>query len=213
MRIIQLIVYLANSKCSLPRNVAINVQTSLYVRWQRGTARIRPLHAELLCTMQLSISSLAGRPQQQTLLLWPMLRRTPSRCADPVPHTMRTVSVIFRSIFYTVPPKTSTFYFLNNSVLWRCWLGGRKGIRPVKNEWWGVGVVICLEWGADLHTAQLMPLPLTVSCFSAIQTGFYARCYASAVLAMACVRLFARPSVRPSQVGVLLKRLNVGSHK
>jgi len=23
------------------------------------------------------------------------------------------------------------------SVLWRCWLGGRKGIRPVKNlEWW-----------------------------------------------------------------------------
>jgi len=24
---------------------------------------------------------------------------------------------------------------------------------------------ICLERGADLHTAQLMPLPLTVSCF------------------------------------------------
>jgi len=31
------------------------------------------------------------------------------------------------------------------------------------------GVVICLEWGADLHTAQLMPLPLTVSCFSKTQ--------------------------------------------
>jgi len=30
-------------------------------------------------------------------------------------------------------------------------------------------VVICLERGADLHTAQLMPLPLTVSCFSKIQ--------------------------------------------
>ena len=29
------------------------------------------------------------------------------------------------------------------SVLWRCWLGGRKGIRPVKTEWWGAGVVIC----------------------------------------------------------------------
>ena len=28
----------------------------------------------------------------------------------------------------------------------------------------GAGVVICLEWGADLHMAQLMPLPLTVSC-------------------------------------------------
>ena len=31
---------------------------------------------------------------------------------------------------------------------------------------------ICLERGADLHTAQLMPLPLTVSCFSKIQIGF-----------------------------------------
>ena len=36
----------------------------------------------------------------------------------------------------------------------------------------GTGVVVCLEQGADLHTAQLMPLPLTVSCFSKIQTGF-----------------------------------------
>ena len=58
-------------------------------------------------------------------------------------------------------------------MLWRCWLGGRKGIRPVKKlEWWGTGVVICLERGADLHIAQLMPLPLTVSCFSKIQIGF-----------------------------------------
>jgi len=33
-------------------------------------------------------------------------------------------------------------------------------------------MVICQEGGADLHTAQLMPLPLTVSCFSKIQIGF-----------------------------------------
>jgi len=33
-------------------------------------------------------------------------------------------------------------------------------------------VVICLERGADLQMVQLMPLPLTVSCFSKIQTGF-----------------------------------------
>jgi len=32
-------------------------------------------------------------------------------------------------------------------------------------------VVICVEQGADLHTAQLMLLPLTVSCFSKIQIG------------------------------------------
>ena len=33
-------------------------------------------------------------------------------------------------------------------------------------------MVICLERGADLHMAQLMPLPLTVSCSSQIQIGF-----------------------------------------
>jgi len=31
---------------------------------------------------------------------------------------------------------------------------------------------ICLQRGADLLMAQLMPLPLTVSCFSKIQIGF-----------------------------------------
>jgi len=41
-----------------------------------------------------------------------------------------------------------------------------------KTEWWGAGVVVCLERDADLHMAQLMPLPLTVSRFSKIQIGF-----------------------------------------
>jgi len=58
------------------------------------------------------------------------------------------------------------------SVVWHSWLGSRKGIRPVKTERWGAGVVGCLEQGADLHMAQLMPLPLTVSCFSKIQIRF-----------------------------------------
>ena len=33
-------------------------------------------------------------------------------------------------------------------------------------------MVICLEQGADLHIAQLMPLPLNVFCSSIIQIGF-----------------------------------------
>jgi len=36
-------------------------------------------------------------------------------------------------------------------------------------EWWGAGVVICLGQGADLHMAQLMPLPLTISCSSKLR--------------------------------------------
>ena len=42
---------------------------------------------------------------------------------------------------------------------------GRQEGQPAckKTEWWGAaGVVICLERGADLHMAQLMPLPLTI---------------------------------------------------
>jgi len=33
-------------------------------------------------------------------------------------------------------------------------------------------MVICLELSADLHMAQRMPLPLTVSCFCKIQIDF-----------------------------------------
>jgi len=36
----------------------------------------------------------------------------------------------------------------------------------------GAGVVVCLQRGADLHMAQLMPLPLTVSYSSKIKIGF-----------------------------------------
>jgi len=53
-------------------------------------------------------------------------------------------------------------------------LVGRQEGHPAckKTEQWGAGVVICVERDADLHIAQLMPLPLTVSCFSEIQIGF-----------------------------------------
>jgi len=47
-----------------------------------------------------------------------------------------------------------------------------RHLQRFRNEWWGAGVVICLERDADLHMTQLMPLPLTVSCFSKILIGF-----------------------------------------
>jgi len=41
-------------------------------------------------------------------------------------------------------------------------LAGRQEGHPAckETEWWDAGVVICLEQGADLHLAQLMPLSL-----------------------------------------------------
>ena len=53
-------------------------------------------------------------------------------------------------------------------------LVGRQEGHPAckKTERWGAGMVIGLQRGADLHMVQLIPLPLTVSCFSKIQIGF-----------------------------------------
>jgi len=63
-------------------------------------------------------------------------------------------------------------YFSHGSALML--LVGRQEGHPAckKLEWWVAGVVICLEQGTDLHMAQLIPLPLIVSCFSKIQIGF-----------------------------------------
>ena len=54
----------------------------------------------------------------------------------------------------------------DNTVLRHCWLGGSKGIWPVKKSG---GVLV---WLSLWSMAQLMPLPLTVCCFSKIQIGF-----------------------------------------
>ena len=50
-------------------------------------------------------------------------------------------------------------------------LVGRQEGHPACKKQSGAGMVICLERGADMHMAQLMPLPLTVSCSSKIQIG------------------------------------------
>ena len=50
-------------------------------------------------------------------------------------------------------------------------VGWQEG-HPACKKLSGAGVVVCMERGSDLHMAQLMPLPLTVSCFSKIQIGF-----------------------------------------
>ena len=54
-------------------------------------------------------------------------------------------------------------------MLWHCWLGGRKGIRPVKN--WAVGCWRGYLSGARCRVAY-GPADATVSCFSKIQIGF-----------------------------------------
>jgi len=40
---------------------------------------------------------------------------------------------------------------------------GHPACKKLKTEWLGAGMVICVERGADLHMAQLMPLPLSLA--------------------------------------------------
>ena len=69
-----------------------------------------------------------------------------------------------RILLVCMRPRHDEDYYgtmFNVQSISRCWLGGRKGIRPVKTEWWDAGRVICLGRVAALHIAQLMPLLLT----------------------------------------------------
>jgi len=51
-------------------------------------------------------------------------------------------------------------------------VGRQEGHLACKKQSGGVLAWLCLERGADMHTAQQIPLPLTVSCFSKMQIGF-----------------------------------------
>ena len=70
----------------------------------------------------------------------------------------------------SVIPVVLVYHAFSALTLLVGWQEGHPAYR--KLSVWGAGMVICLERGADLHMAWLMPLPLTVSCFSKIQIGF-----------------------------------------
>ena len=77
---------------------------------------------------------------------------------------------LLKPAFFTINYLVLLFFCLQcfDTVGWAA--GRASGLK--KTEWWGVGMVICLERGAELHMAQLMPLLLTISCFSKLQMGF-----------------------------------------
>ena len=115
--------------------------------------------AVLMCMLQWYMS-LTVNPLQQWLSL---------SSSNPF-HQNVSFTLMYVGCFYF--HKNVVWADLVGTLLWCCWLVSRKGIQLVKTEWWGTGVVICLERGADLHMAELMPLLLTVSCFCRMQTGF-----------------------------------------
>ena len=60
-------------------------------------------------------------------------------------------------------------YYLGEPIAFNALMllvGWQEGHPACKKQRWNAGMVIYLERGADFHIAQLMPLPLTVSCSS-----------------------------------------------
>ena len=85
-----------------------------------------------------------------------------------LPHLWILLTIMHIYKLYLL--STYLLFTLSALMLLVEWQEGHPACK--KSEWWGAGVVICLERGADLHMAQLIPLPLTACCFSKIQTGF-----------------------------------------
>ena len=67
------------------------------------------------------------------------------------PHTVSTpwdlmnVLITFSNVFNLI----FFLWWRMHSMLWHCWLGVRKSIRPVKTAWWGAGMIISLARGAN----------------------------------------------------------------
>ena len=106
-----------------------------------------------------------------------------TQCRRETPASRRTPDTRAPASRCVPPCTTATSNSLDSSEIktWRgsafsalmLLVGLQEGHPACKTlEWWGTGVVICLERDADLHMAALMPLPFTVSCFSKIQTDF-----------------------------------------
>ena len=156
-------------------------------RWA-GTRKVKPiwilLKQEIMSGSDISWAICKSAPRSRQITM-PAPHHSVFYRPDALPAAQPTASKHWRqykcyadSLSYCASVQFCVF-FLQLFLL--CWcafsaltllVGRQEGIWPVKTEWWGTGVVICLEWGADWHMAQLMPLPLTVSCSSKIQIGF-----------------------------------------
>ena len=111
------------------------------------------------CTLE---SSATHSPLSIHHFLW-------SFCSSPSSSSSNTAKPIL-SLFSNI---TSLWHVKVPSVLWRCWLGGRRGIRPVKKL--SSEVLAWLSVWSEVQTC-ICPADATathcLSCFSEIQIGF-----------------------------------------
>ena len=151
--------------------------------WWAGIRKVKPIW-NLLQQETVSSSGISWAMQVCTLIQTDNHASTRSLFfyrPDALPATQPTASKHWRQMSINIKttvqhPLQLINVVLNEKQCLQCfgavgWVAGRaSGLQ--KTEWWGAGVVLSLKRDADLHMAQMMPLPLTVSCFSKIQIGF-----------------------------------------
>jgi len=117
------------------------------------------------------------------------IETSPQRSAMLPPYLVKLPAFEITNVMYKLRHNCCGDKFLNTMhqnyfcftavVIWSAFsaltllVGRQEGHPACKKQSGGVlAWLSCLERGADLHMAQLMPLPLTVSCSSKIQIGF-----------------------------------------
>ena len=103
-----------------------------------------------LCTAGSRSGSPSSRVQPQVV---PAASRVPLRNASPT-RLYGNLHQQSKAVVYL-----SYVMFSFSSVLWHCWLGDRKGIRPVKS--W---VLVCWWWWFDWSFARLIAPVVTTHC-------------------------------------------------
>ena len=91
----------------------------------------------------------------------------PVHCSNPVHQTYATctfLTCISSSVIIIIISQSSSSF---PSVLWHCWLGDRKGIRPVKKTGcWFVGGDDLTHWSFAWLTAPVVTTASIILCFN-----------------------------------------------
>ena len=126
---LMLVLWAIVSLCSRLSHLSVH----MYARLCMCASRLR--NSWLACSLLVVFcSKLFCRMTNYELLRW--LVEMPSRDVDQYRMINASRSTEYHSMKWYV---VTVYHFVEwyTSVLWRCWLGGRKGIRPLKN--WVVG--------------------------------------------------------------------------
>jgi len=127
------------------------------------------------CKAKLSMVQPIRFPTQSDLLIPGKILIQPNQLMDKSWTEEKSIKYVLTASRSQLCHKLYSSFFAFSaflpSVLWCCWLGGKKGIQPVKTEWWDTGVVtslgevqICIR-AQRIHCHSLFLAPVNPDWF------------------------------------------------